>query len=496
MRNATRQPAGGTRSVFIAVLVVEIIFLMAARTPLDTDLWWHLAAGEQTLQNGAPVLADTFSFTRAGSPWINHSWLGEVALALANRAGGWLGLGALVAVLAAAAMALAYGQMEGPPIWRAFIVVLAGLVAAPVWTARPQLFSLLLLALVNEVLERHRSGGRVGLPWLPVIFAVWSNLHGGYPLGLVLLACAVGGALLDRLMGREDAPPLRQTGQLALWSLACLPAVLINPNGLNMWRIPFQTVGVGALQQAIPEWASPDFHEAVQQPFLLMLAGLLAAFALAGRPASGQNVLTVLAFTGLALAARRNFGPFAVVTAPVLASAGWEAIRRLGRPPGVLARISSAAGAARPLNVNVQRVMNLGIVAFLGLAGLVKLYAATQPALVEGYIRQNFPVGAVEWIRANRPPGNLLNEYAWGGYLDWSLRDYPVFLDGRTDLFGDEVIGEWLIATGAEEGWQEVLERRQVRLTLLPPGLPLERELGRAGWKLLYRDDVAVIYGR
>ena len=88
------------RAVFFALLVFEIVFLMAARTPVDSDLWWHLATGEQTLRSGWPVLADTFSYTRAGAPWTNHSWLAEVILALTYRAGGWMGVSALVALLA------------------------------------------------------------------------------------------------------------------------------------------------------------------------------------------------------------------------------------------------------------------------------------------------------------------------------------------------------------------------------------------------------------
>ena len=49
---------------------------------------------------GWPVLVDTFSYTRAGTAWINHSWLGEVILALVYRFGGWIGLSGLVALLA------------------------------------------------------------------------------------------------------------------------------------------------------------------------------------------------------------------------------------------------------------------------------------------------------------------------------------------------------------------------------------------------------------
>src|SRR5512133_2421572 len=95
-RAASERAASARLFMVVAFL---LIFIMAARTPLDSDLWWHMRAGEQTLSNGRPLLNDLYSFTRLGAPWINHSWLSQVGMALAYRWFGFLGLGALVAVL-------------------------------------------------------------------------------------------------------------------------------------------------------------------------------------------------------------------------------------------------------------------------------------------------------------------------------------------------------------------------------------------------------------
>ena len=56
------------------IIVLLLILIMAVRTPLDTDMWWHLRAGEETWQNKEVYSIDTFSFTREGEKWINHSW--------------------------------------------------------------------------------------------------------------------------------------------------------------------------------------------------------------------------------------------------------------------------------------------------------------------------------------------------------------------------------------------------------------------------------------
>ena len=475
--------------LLIPVLVGLLVFLMAARAPLDSDLFWHLRAGETTLGSLRPLLSDTMSYTRVGVAWINHSWLGQVLLALIYNGTGFLGLSTLVALCAAAMMLGIYSLMKGPPLWRAFVVVLACLVVAPLWTPRPQLFSLLLLVGLEILLTRWRAG-KARLVWVIPLFVVWSNLHGGYPLGLILIACWIAGELLNRLTGQE-ALGMRRLGQLALAGLAGWLAVALNPNGTAMWAIPFQTLGVGALQQAIPEWASPDFHDLVQQPFLWMLAALLGAFGLSGRRVEGKALVKVVVFAAMGLVARRNFGPFGLLAAPVLAEMGWLVLERLaGRIP------SGAAGSARPLSIRLQTALNLGIILLVGTAALIKLFAVNQPALLETYTRQNYPAGAVAWLRQEHPQGRLFSSYAWGGYLDWAVPEYPVFIDGRTDLFGDEVIGEWLRIDGVESGWEESLARWQVRLVLLPPGHPLGKALEQSGWRTRYHDETAVVYER
>ncbi len=80
--------------------------------------------------------------------------------------------------------------------------------------------------------------------------------------------------------------------------------------------------------------------------------------------------------------------------------------------------------------------------------------------------------------------------------LTGDLPEYPVFVDGRTDLFGDEIIGEWMSLMGADEGWEQKLDAWEINLVLVEPDRPLVKELQAKGWNLLYSDPGSVIYGR
>jgi hypothetical protein len=132
---------------FYLAIIFCLVFTVATRAPLDTDMWWHLRAGEQTWQTGRPVTVDIFSYTRQGESWINHSWLSQVGMYLIYRLGGFLALGAFVTLLAVISMGFVYAQMEGHPLMRGFVLILASAVAAKVWSPRPQLVSLVLFGL-------------------------------------------------------------------------------------------------------------------------------------------------------------------------------------------------------------------------------------------------------------------------------------------------------------------------------------------------------------
>jgi hypothetical protein len=469
--------------VFMVVLV--LVFIMAARTPLDSDLWWHIRSGEQTLQGGVPILRDVFSYTRAGEVWINHSWLSQVGIALLFRAGGWLALGAAMALAVTASVMLAWPQMRGAAFWRASVILLGCLVSAPVWTPRPQLASFFLFSLLAYLLYRYKWKGEDTGVWIPPVFLVWSNLHGGYALGAMLIACLLAGEALNHLFGRHGAEVVswKRLGRLAGWSLLGGVLILVNPNGLDMWRIPFQTVGVGALQQFIQEWASPNFHAIELQPMLWMMFAIIIAVGLSGKQADATDLLSVVVFGYGAFLAQRNVGPFALVGMPVLARYGWLALNN-GR---------ESAEQVRRTRPKWQRRLNLALVGLLAVAGFGKLYLVTQPNLVAAYSQETNPVKAMEYIRSTQPAGRMFNEY---NYLIWALPEYPVFVDGRTDLFGDEIISQWIEVVQGSPTWQDSLRKWQVGFILLPPDRPLVQMLTGNGWIEVYRDEVAVVFVR
>lgn len=487
------------RDYFIFILILSLVFIMAARTPIDSDLFWHLASGKIALTGGGILTEDVFSYTRFGNEWVNHSWLSQIILYGLYELGGMGAMGLLVAFGAALIAGLVFLQMSGPPIFRAFIIVLGSLVLSPVWTPRPQLFSLILFAGLGLFLHRVKWCGWRKFYLLPILFCLWGNLHGGFALGLMLIGTFIAGEVASHLLNLEnEGHPILQwkvIGNLAVWTAASVPALLINPNGFNILRIPFQTVGVGSLQQFINEWASPDFHDLVTQPYLWLFLLVIVAIAWSGKRVDGVDLVSILLFGFAGFMAQRNFGPFAIVAMPVCSRYLWLAAGRWLNMDyrNIHEILDYQAGFPMIARRRWQRRLNLALIGVISIFALVKAAWVNLPAVIQMETAQVFPVRAVEWIRLHQPDKQLLSEYNWGGYFIFNLPEYPVFVDGRTDLYGDEIIGEWMGLISAAEGWQQSLDNRNIHTVLLMPEREILSRLLADGWKVGYQDESAVV---
>lgn len=487
-------PASHNDSPIFLAIGLLLIFIMAARTPLDADMWWHLRAGEDTLRSGLPVTQDAYSFTREGMAWTNHSWLSQVIMFAAFDRMGSIGLSLLVSFCAVLSMWLVSLQMTGSRIAVMVLLVLGGMVASVNWVPRPQVITLVLLALCGAMLRRYlrKPDRRIWL--LPVIFMLWGNLHGGYALGLLLAGCTAGGAVLSHLLKRSAQLTWPQIFQLILASAAGYLATAINPNGFAQLMIPFKTVGVAGLHNLVSEWAPPDFREPMAQLFLLYLLLLICTLIFSKKPVRIDSLLTLGVFGFLAFTARRNFGPFVLVSLPVMSdrlagveipqklSGWWEKTGGKWLKPG-------QRNAPEP----VRRGINAVLLVLLVLAAGVKTYSVANSGFVQTAVKQNYPLDAVEWIGRHISPARIMNEYNWGGFLIWRLRGYPLFIDGRTDLYGDEILNEWVDAMQCGPQTRQTLEKWDVHVLMVQPDRPVSACLAEAGWQEVYTDKQATV---
>ena len=100
-------------------------------------------------------------------------------------------------------------------------------------------------------------------------------------------------------------------------------------------------------------------------------------------------------------------------------------------------------------------------------------------------------------LKDNQPEGELFNEYNWGGYLTWELRDYPVYVDGRTDLYDDEILMEYLEIQAGRGEWEGTLKEYGAKVLLVEVNSGLAHSLSsNERWRWAYGDEKAVVFVR
>ena len=476
-----------TRRLFVVIFAIGL-FVMASRNVTDPDVWWHLRTGQIILQTRHAPQADPYSFTRAGQPWIDHEWLSQVLIYFLFRTGGWSALIVVFGAVAATALLLVFARSPGKPYVAAVVTLLGGFASAPSWGVRPQMLTFLLASVALLLLERSYLKPRL-LWWFPPLTLLWANLHAGYPLAIGFLILFAVGDALDVAFGFSSWTELTGRFKTSLPTLGLsLAVVAINPYGVRLYAYPFQTLHSRSMLAYISEWVSPDFHEAKYAPLLLMIVGTMVLPVLSPRRLRPRELVLLVAVTYAALRSVRHIPIYVLVAVPILSTMldSWMANKR--------SRWQLAA--EKPLT-RAKVVLNALLLAGFAIFVVARLgFVTSRQSQAEA---KEFPAGAVSYLRVNQPPGPMLNHYNWGGYFIWQLySQYPVFIDGRADVYRDALMDEFFSLYWVQgKDWQGQLGRRGIRMAVLPPDAPLATALREVpGWRQAYADSQAVILTR
>ena len=493
-------------SVIAITAFFALVALPRPAIPLiDGDVFWHLRAGATVLRDGAVPKVDTWSIVGDGMRWISQDWLANVLLALGDRLGsiGYTVLSFAWAAFAAGGLLLlwfAVGRRRPEAGWLGRIVWLAAglIVAGPTLGVRVQVLDLLFAAAVLLTLWTYLAHRRRAvLVALPILSFAWANVHAGWPMLFLLGAAVVVGELVDRLIGRRpDGPTLdaREIGWLLAALLVSGAVIALNPNGLALYRYPIDTALIPAHRDFLSEWQPPDPGTFIGQVFIgLVVLFVLPALWVGRHRLRAADYLILVGLTVMTATGARFLlmAPLVAVTAglalePALAGSRMgrtfgPALRRLARPPR-----SRGAGVA-----------NLVLVAVVALAGLAVTWARVSPGSQEELIADNMPVAATDWIIANDPGTRPFNQYSWGGYLGYRRPDAPIYIDGRSDIYGDAPIREYARVVRLQTDPQAVLDRYAIDYVLMPSTGTFADWLDESGaWQRAYTDPLAAVWVR
>lgn len=463
----------------------DLVFaILLATTLLAGPAWlndpgspWHLRLGRDILASGEVPRADTLTASRGGEPWVDQSWLFDVALASVVDRWGWsmaVGLSALT-IAWLYRSAAKWLEADGiSPLSAATTAILAAGIGSVHFLVRPHLVTFAMVAwTLHACRVHHERGGR--LLWtVPPLMIVWANCHGGFLAGPVILASAIVGEAISGPWDDARRGRVRDFGlALGLTGLATFGT----PYGFDLHRHVARLLVTSGVTGLIDEYQPMPFGKPTARVLEWVLLGLVALPSLTGRRIGRYDLTHGLVWLHLALGSIRHAPLFGFAIAPALGGVFDGAMSR---------REGERAGGRRD-------APRFAIAA--SLAVVVAIVCGWKPGRFDD---AKWPIRALETLDAQPTGARLFHEQDWGGLIEAESRPRRLaFVDDRFELFGRQAILDYLAALEGGPGWDEQQSARGFDLVWVRPKRGLAKRLAAdPGWRTVYRDEVSVLFAR
>jgi hypothetical protein len=486
-----------------ATVLYAVWFAVHYRAVYDPDIWWHLRAGYWVLNNHAVPQTEWLSTTAAGKPWVLYSWGFDALVAALYRAFGLFGpivVYPVTMVLLIAMPLWALLNELGMEFWTRVLVAAGALVAmAPIFSPRPGLFSVFFFTLELWLIVRaERSESRTPLYFLPLLFAIWANVHIQFIYGLFALGVYAAEPWIEKTIpskagdaGSSPQPRFlaalgmtrlgngdRVGGQTSLERFAilgvCAVATLVNPYTYRVYEVIVGLATQGGQYSYISELQSPTFrtYNSFAELFLI-----LAAWFVLGSKAHRRWLSTIL-----------------LVVATVFA---FRAVRDVWFGVLVCVFVIGQSVRTRTASESRRNSFAIAVTAAIVLFGVLVILNTHPVRNVELWqdTAEEFPVKAVEYVKQHNLQGPLYNDWYWGGFLTWSLPDDPVYVDSRTNVYGDQVLQRSISTWSGASDWANDPAVSNAKLVIANPDNPLTSLLRfDPRFRTAYEDSRAVVF--
>lgn len=405
----------------IGVLALYALFLAEPIHLATADLGRHLKNGELWWQHRELLFTNFYSYTEPTHPFINHHWGSGAVFFLVWKLLGFQGvhlcfivlhLGALFIMLRCATERAGIG-----------VAALLSMLMIPILAIRAEVRPEALSALFTAIFFRRLTSCRTQqcslrhLWWLPVLEAVWVNLHSYFVLGPALIAAF----LIEALCDTARQARVRTLARLLGLTLA---ATLLNPSGINGALVPltmFREYGYRLFENQSVPFLLARFTMPRLWLFIGVIAGLaaslLVAWPRARRAPPISEALTALGISAMAWGAYRNLALFGLLAIPLMATG-------VGTLPA--ARRPRSEGGAALIAV---------LIWCLAVFGPSSVWSPPSAA-GRGLGLEPGDSAAAAFIRQERLPGPIFNNYDIGGYLIFHLfPEHRVFVDNRPEAY-------------------------------------------------------------
>lgn len=463
----------------------------------DPDLWGHTLYGIRAWNQGVLVEpTDPFSYTAPQASWINHEWLTELQFALVwtnfGNIGLWLWRNLLVLIIFLCVAAELSRQRANLAAGTVLLIYGGECLSQFVIFARPQVPTFMLFTITLVVLKRYSErAGRWEIWTLPVLMALWTNLHGGFLAGIGIIGIYTLLDMASRL--RAGWQWNRETLTLPVVGILAVLATFINPYGYHLHEMLWDHL---VTEQFVVEWQ--PLWAARQVPTYYVPLVLLALGLPFSRRWTWSDGLVLAVIGSQAVSHIRHVSLLAIACLILLPGPLSDGLPRifshltsiLRQPGRWYLRVSCVGFAA-------------GLLVVLQVRSTVDMWRnGLKPWDVGVESRSpvpGMPVRAVTFLKREKLSGNLLTDYGWAQFVFWHASGFKLAFDGRyRTVYSSQLEAEFLSfqRSGTTQPPQTpMLDHHPTEIVLLPIGSGAARYLPRrADFVEVYRDDQAIVW--
>jgi len=325
------------------------------------------------------------------------------------------------------------------------------------------------------------------LYWLPLLFAVWANVHIQFMYGLFVLVLLFAAICTEQIfnklgwLGFEPCDPAPRIGPVAGLCALSAVATLLSPYSYHTYQVAWNYAHSSATYNYIVEMHAMNFRWT--EHYVRLLLASAAFFALGQRrPRDLFSLMLLAVFAVIGFRQQRDAWFLVLSSLAVIANA--YASEATEEP------VEETRAWRRELLVTAAFAVVALVIA------IVRFIPADRDSLL-ARVNETFPVQACDAIARNQFPKPIFNPLNWGGFLTWYLPDYPVAIDGRTDLYGDEIVTRQFKVWDGEAPPSAEPTLMTARTLLLNRDSGLARAVSEsAGYQVVYSDDKAVVFVR
>ena len=469
--------------IFYLTLGLFILLFGTLDNNIDFDFWARLVVGKSFFQTGELFNYDFQSFGTTHK-FIDHEWGSSLIFYLIQNYFGDIGIyifkSLIIFLTIFTITKIIRLQNKKIPLYFLFFFFAIQAISYNIFsTIRCQTFSFLFFAIYLYILKKTSLEKKYRILWcLPVLNIIWTNLHGGFALGIILILIYSVGEFLNK-------KPFKP--YILIFLITCLTS-LINPYGFEY--ISFIISALSLNRFYITEWQSMFFtkiykHALLKYEVYFYPVILMFIYSISKNIKSlgfknfyiktDKTKYLILLFCLLISLKSIRFHVFFIYSVIAFCYCDFY----------------NVFNKKLPLKIDkLKEIILLILISISTISHLInyKFINTIRPS--------QYPIYCCEFIKINNIKGNIFTNFHTGSYVSYKL--YPnnkIYMDGRYEEVYDTNLINEMAEVFLAKNYKNFFKKHHTDILIIDKFYPIYEKLKiDKDWFLAYEDNYFALF--